>query len=237
MIRWLLVLAVGLGCAPKKIRIRPPTWRDLSDVTFLPYSGSSVESFFDKDGKLCPRYDRKVKQGFAGWQNEGSDAACDHDTFEDGLHPAHLELSWSGAIPNDGTYDLLAGGYAVGTWGRVQARGSYYGDFFAWARLDVEAKSAHCHAEWSAILGKAGVTGNWARMRDFTGWNEIPDLKLVGCKAGDPLTVRLTINADVNRGRVEVDAFGFSVINAEEIDRIFGIRPGSSGAEATASPR
>jgi hypothetical protein len=236
LIRWFVLLLL-VGCSHKLIRIRPPTERDLTGVVFLPYSSSSVESFFDKDGKLCPRYDGTVKQGFAGWQNDSGDPACDHDTFEDGLHPARLELSWSGQVPEDGAYDLLASGYAIGAWGRVQARGSYYGDFFAWARLEVEAKSPSCHAEWSLILGKAGVTGNWARMRDFTGWNEVPDLKLAGCKAGDPLVVRVTINSDVNRGRIEIDAFGFSVVSAGELNRIFGIRRGSSGAAATASPR
>jgi hypothetical protein len=234
--RWLaLLLVLGCGNSNKLIRIRPPMERDLTGVVFLPYATSSVESFFDKDGELCRGYDGKVKQGLAGWQNDGGDPTCDHDTYEDGLHPARLVLAWQGPVPTDGSWDLLASGYAVGAWGRVVARGSYFGDFFAWARLEVEAKSAHCHAEWSLLLGKAGVTGNWSRMRDFSGWNEIPDLKLVGCKGGDELKVSLTINTDVNRGRIEIDAFGFSVLKADELNQIFGVRRGSSDAAGAAS--
>ena len=234
--RW-LALFLTLGCAKHLVHTIRPAERDLTGVVFLPFSSSAVESFFDKDGKPCGRFTGQVKYGLAGWQNDTDEPACDHDTFEDGLHPARLELSWSGTVPGDGAWDLIASGYSVGAWGRVQARGSYYGDFFAWAHLDVEAKSPHCHAEWSLVLGNTRVTGNWARMRDFTGWNEIPDLKLAGCKAGEPLTVRLAIDSDVNRGRIEIDAFGFSVITAGELDKIFGIKTASANAAAAASPR
>src|SRR5262249_62332895 len=141
-----------------------------------------------------PRRGRR-RTARAGGRAPRGPPACAHDHLGHGLHPARLEWSWPGQAPEDGAYDLRASGYASGAWGRAQARGSYYGNFFAWARLDVEAKSPSCHAEWSLILGKAGVTGNWARMRDFTGWNEVPDLKLVGFKTGEHLARRETIHA------------------------------------------
>ena len=234
--RWVL-LVLAIGCGPKTVRIRPPTARDLSNVVFIPYSSSAVESFFDKDGRVCARFDGQVRDYFAGWQShEQGEPACDHDTFDDGLHAATLELRWHGAIPADGAWELIGGGFAVGAWGRVQARGSYYGDFVARARVVLEATSPHCRAEWSADLAKAAVTGVYARARDFTGWTEIPDLRLGGCKAGEPLDVRVRLLADSNRGRIEVDAFGFSTLNNDELNRIFGVRRGTASA-AAASPR
>ena len=151
--------------------------------------------------------------------------------------PRKVPAFWSyTAIPADGAWELIGGGFAVGAWGRVQARGSYYGDFVARARVVLEATSPHCRAEWSADLAKAAVTGVYARARDFTGWTEIPDLRLDGCKAGEPIDVRVRLVADSNRGRIEVDAFGFSTLNNDELNRIFGVRRGTASA-AAASPR
>jgi hypothetical protein len=220
------------------VRIRPAKERDLTGVVFLPWSSSAVESFFDKEGKLCARFDGQVRDYFAGWQSsDPSEPACDHDTFDDGLHTAILELRWHGNVPTDGDWDVISGGFSVGAWGRVQARGSYYGDFVARAQVVLDATSAHCSAQWSSSLAKAAVTRAEALARDFTGWTEIPDLHLSGCKAGDPIDVRIRLVGDSNRGRIEVDAFGFSTLNNDELNRIFGVRRGSGSTAAAASPR
>ena len=68
------------------------------------------------------------------------------------------------------------------------------------------------------------MTGIFSRQAEFSGWSEIPDTHLAGCKAGDPLEVRLRLAGDSNRGRIEVDAFGFSAVAADELNRIFGVR-------------
>lgn len=237
MRRW-LALALLLGCGIHQVRIRPPTIRNLEHVTFLPYEGSAVQELFDKDGKLCAKFDGKVRHYFAGWQHdEVGEPMCDHDTFEDGLKPAWLELRWRGQIPQDGAYDLVSGGFSAGAWGRVQARGSYYGDFFAKAWIEVTATSPHCKAEWQEDLAKVSVSGLLLRGQEITGWKELADLDLAGCKAGDPLEVRLRLVGESNRGRVEVDGFGFSVVNEEELGRIWGIRPSSAGAAGGPSRR
>ena len=99
----------------------------------------------------------------------------------------------------------------------------------------LDATSPHCSGRWSTDLARTAVTRAEARARDFDGWTEIPDVHLFGCKAGEPIDVRVKLVADSNRGRIEVDAFGFSTLNDDELNRVFGVRRGS--AAATASPR
>src|SRR6185437_15175272 len=103
-----VLLVAGLcACGIHQVRIRPPTIRNLEHVVFLPYAGSDARELFDKDGKVCPKYDGAVRHYFAGWVNDPTDEPlCDHDTFQDGLKPAVLELRWRGPIPADGAYDL-----------------------------------------------------------------------------------------------------------------------------------
>lgn len=207
------------------MRVRPVAARDLEGVVFVPYASSQVEGFFDPQGRPCPRYDGAIVDFFAGWQSHDRDPICDHDTFDDGAHPASLELRWRGAMPADGAVDLISGGYAIGAWGRVVARGSHYGNYFAWAQVVLEVESAHCRGSWSAQVAKAAVTGIFSRQTEFSGWSEIPDLHLAGCKAGDALEVRLRLGGEANRGRLEVDAFGFSAVAKDELNRMFGLRP------------
>jgi hypothetical protein len=128
---------------------------------------------------------------------------------------------------------VISGGYSVGAWGRVRVRGSYYGNFFASARVVLDASTPHCRAEWSSDLALAKVTGTIPRGAEFSGWVAIPDTRIAGCRAGDPLDVRLRLVADSNRGRIEVDAFGFSVGAADELNAMFGIKP----AAVPAAPR
>lgn len=226
MARLILALLLALGCSgQRKIRIRPVTQRDLGGVVFLPWADSEVEGFFDMRGKRCPRFTGDIIEYFAGWQSgHEEEPVCDHDTFDDTIKPASLALRFQGTVPADGAWDVISCGYAVGTWGRVLARGSYHGDYFALARVELEAKSPHCHGEWSQQLALAKITGTYTRGADFSGWVEIPDMRLTGCGAGDPIEVKLRLYAESNRGRVEVDAFGFSTADRGELQHMFGLR-------------
>ena len=225
---WLLVSLPGLALACASVpwrHIRPVDSRDLAGVVMLPFASSQVESFFDARGRPCPPFEGAIVDFFAGWQSHDADPACDHDTFDDGLHSASLELHWQGSVPVDGAVDLVSGGYAIGAWGRAVARGSHYGNYVAWARVVLEVVSPHCRGEWASPLARAAVTGSFSRQVEFTGWSEVPDLHLAGCKAGDPLDVRVRLMADSNRGRIEIDAFGFSAVAGDDIDHVFGVRP------------
>ena len=227
---WAL-LVLSLACSTARITRVRPYLRNLKGVTFFPYAGSNGDNFFDQDGRPCPGYDGGVRDSFGGWQaDEGY--ICDHDTYEDGIRPAFLEMQFKGAIPSDGALDLIAGGYSIGAWGRVVARGSQFGDFIAVARVDLEFSSEHCKGRWSKEVGRTGVAGSALtaiRGRDFSGFTEIPDVRLEGCRAGDPAEVKLRLVGESNRGRIEVSAFGFSMVNRSELDQIFGLKsPGGS---------
>jgi len=237
--RPLALLTLLLACAPKPymVRLRPSADRDLTGVVFLHYAASQAEAFFDAKGRPCRPFDGEVKFYFAGWQSRDDDPVCDHDTFEDGLRPAKLEFDWRGTVPDDGAWDVLSAGYRVGAWGRAQARGAYYGDFFAWVQLILEVRSPHCQGTWTTDLARSRISAPYAVARDFTGWFQIPDVRLDGCKAGDPIDVRLRLLAESNRGRIEIDAFGFSTLNDEDLNKIFGVRRASAPAAARASPR
>jgi hypothetical protein len=220
------LLALGVACAgPRRIRIRPSESRDLQGVVFMPFSSSRTEAFSDPEGRPCPVYNGEIQNFFAGWQSRSDDPACEHDTFDDSTRAGALELSWHGTVPADGAWDVISGGYSVGAWGRVRVRGSYFGNFFAVARLVLEARTPNCRAEWSSDLALAKVTGTIPRGAEFSGWIAIPDTRIAGCRKGDPLDVRLRLVADSNRGRIDVDAFGFSVLAREELNAMFGIKP------------
>jgi len=211
-------------CAPRKIYVHPVGERDLTGVSFLSFALSEVKGFFDPDGRPCKPFAGRVRDSFAGWWAEGDDPACIHDTFDAGIQPAALELRWRGTVPADGSYNVLSAGYAVGTWGTVLTRGSYYGDYWAWARVEVEVESAHCRGKWSLDLAKAKITGLDKRAANFSGWAEIPDILVAGCRRGDTLDVRVQLVGQSNRGQVAVDGFGFWVTSDAELNRMFGIR-------------
>ena len=214
-----------LCCAnPRKIYVHPVGERDLTGVSFLSFALSDVRSFFDPDGRPCKPFAGRVRESFAGWWAEGNDPACIHDTLDSGMQPAALELRWRGTVPADGSYNVMSAGYAVGTWGTVLTRGSYYGDYWAWARVVVEVESAHCHGKWSLDLANAKITGLDKRAANFSGWAEIPDILVLNCRGGDTLDVRVQLVGQSNRGQVAVDGFGFWVTSDEELNRMFGIR-------------
>jgi hypothetical protein len=219
-------LGLCLACAQsvKHVRVRPPD-RDEHGVSFLPFVSSAAERFAAANGNPCPAFSGRVTDNLIGWEAPTpEDAACTHDTLYDGLKPAVLELRWRAEPPADGTYDLVTLGYAVGAWGRVVTRGSHYGDYFAKAQVVIEARASHCSATWSKDLAEARVTGPIDRQAAFAGFVEIPELLMKDCRAGEPIDVRVQFVGTANRGRVDVDWFGFSASNDEEVNRIFGLR-------------
>lgn len=224
---FLALAATMLSCAPRPRRalVRPAA-RDERGVTFLPFASSSVERFSDAEGRPCAKFAGHVRDNLLGWEGPSADdPACTHDTLYEGTRPGTLEMHWRATLPADGSYDLVALGYSIGAWGRVVSRGSYYGDYWARAQVVIEASSPHCAASWSADLAQAKVTGPQDRMAAFSGWLEIPDLAIRGCRANEPIDVRLRLVGEANRGKIDVDWFGFSAISDEEVHRIFGVRP------------
>ena len=218
-------LLLLLCCAsPRRIYVHPVGERDVTGVSFLAFARSDVRGFFDPAGRPCKPFSGRVRESFAGWWADGDDPACIHDTFDAGIEPATLELRWRGTVPADGTYNVLSAGYAVGSWGTALARGSYYGDYWAWARVIVDVESAHCRGKWSLDLATAKITGLDARTASFSGWAEIPDIRVADCKGGDALEVRVRLVGQSNRGHIAVDGFGFWVTSDEELNRMFGMR-------------
>jgi len=225
MKRAAVILLVLLACAKqRRIKLRPEGALNDAGVTFMPFVASRVERFVAPDDRPCEDVDGRPRENFVGWQSPNEDPACIHDTLYEGLRPGVLEFRWRSEIPDDGNYDLVTLEYSVGAWGRVVSRGSYYGDYFAKAQLTVNAKAPSCAGSWSLDLAKAAVTGPWSRVAAFNGWVTIPDLIVPGCRAREIIEVALRLQGESNRGKVEVDWFGFSAIKEEDVNRIFGLR-------------
>lgn len=220
----LLLLSLIACTRQKRINIRPERSFENRGVAFFPFVASEVERFVGRDGRPCVRVGARPRDNLVGWQSPDDSPACVYDTIDEGARFGALEFQWRLEIPQDGNYDLVTLGYAVGTWGRVVSRGSYYGNYFSRAELSVLARAPHCGASWSLELAKAIVTGPWDRIAAFHGWVSIPDLVLASCKAQETIEVRLRLQAESNRGRVDVDWFGFSAINDDDVSRIFGLR-------------
>ena len=211
-----------LPTGPARPHAVDATWKEYVQHVFCGHAR--------KPRPVCTPFPGRVRDSFAGWWANGDDPVCIHDTFDAGVQPATLELRWRGTVPADGDYNVLSAGYAVGTWGTVLTRGSYYGDYWAWARVGVEVESAHCRGKWSLDLAKAKITGLDKRVAGFSGWAEIPDIRVADCRAGDPLDVRVQLVGQSNRGQIAVDGFGFWVTSDDELNRIFGFRSAPPGA-------
>jgi hypothetical protein len=211
--------------SPRRVHLRPSGERDERGISFLRFTSSGVERFTDANGRLCPRLDGRIRDNLLGWQSANNDPVCIHDTVDDGVKPGVLELRWRSEIPADGSYDLVTLGYSVGTYGTVLSRGSWMGDYAAKAELHIDAQAAHCGASRLFPLATAEVNGPLYRGAVYSGWTEIPNLILAGCKAHEPIEVRVRLVGESNRGRIEVDWFGIAAATDEEVHRIFGLRP------------
>ncbi len=230
----LACVALCVSCATQKRVLKRPAPVDLKGVALMPFAGSAAEGFTGPEGHPCGAAGRHVEEYLIGWQTRGDDPACSHDTLSEGMGPAVLEMRWVIEIPEDGAYEVVSTGYSIGGQGQIVARGSYYGDYWAKADLVLQAHSAHCGGVWVSPYGKQAVTGWWARSVSFSGWTEIPPIGLQGCRAHDELKLTLRFVGQTNRGSIEINWFGFSVVSADEIDRVFGLRRKLPSAERAA---
>jgi hypothetical protein len=125
----------------------------------------------------------------------------------------------------------------VKTLGAVVCRGGWTVEAMAFATLVVEARSAHCSANWSTPLAKTMSFGPETRATPFDGYKDIPPLLLEECRAGDVLEVRLRLEADTNRGRIDVDSFGFEIMSDLDGRRLFGLmrKERSAGGKTAAA--
>ena len=216
-------LSCALAVRPTiKLEDRPPLDRD---AVPLPYTGAVVESFEDRSGRPCAPASGRVWDGLIGWQTLGDDPICRHNTFDSGIRKSILELRWSLAIPANGDYELQSRRQAAGAWGLLEARGDWYTEVSALAYLELEARSPSCRAVSRQPLGKAVVTGPWIRRAGFDGWLTLPDLVLRRCSAGEQLEVRVRLVGEVNRGRIDVDAFGIAGLARADVGHAFALRP------------
>jgi hypothetical protein len=230
-----LVASLSACLSPRRVHTRPNQPIDGEGVTFMRYASSGVQGFISPSGLSCGPISGQVRDNLIGWESrEKEDFACIHDTLEDGLAPASLELHWRVVVPENGRYELLPGGYALGGWGGVVSRGSSIGDYVAKANVIVEAVSPSCIGSWSMELAKAQVTGPFVRVAPFSGWITLPKIDLRGCRGGEALDVRVRLVGESNRGKIYVDWFGFSAFAQDEIDKIFAIRPRSPEASQPA---
>jgi hypothetical protein len=194
------------------------------EATLLDFSGSRVGAFIGPDGRSCDRSAGQARSGLIGWQSSTDDPVCFQDT-QLSLRPARLELRWSGTVPRDGRYELQSRRLPAGAWGVVICRSSYYGEFYAEARIELQASSPSCAATWTHPVASAKAVGPWNRPAPFAGWLLLPDLALEHCREGERLEVSLRLVAEMNRGRVEVDAFGISATASDEVGQAFALRP------------
>jgi hypothetical protein len=193
----------------------------------MPFASSDAARFTDAKGQPCPVFAGPVKENNIGWhQGKDSDIpACTYDSFENGTEPAALELRWRVVVPEDGNYDVVAMGYSVGAFGRVLSRGGWKGSYYTKVKVDVDASSSSCGGDWSQDLANAKVDGPWEREAPFSGWVQIPDIQVYGCRGQDVLELRVRLIGETNRGQVDVDWFGFSAQRDDEMNKIFALKP------------
>jgi hypothetical protein len=217
--------------------LQPKQDEDRPKIPYLTFMGSNIVGFTDADGRSCrPFAGHQAARGMLGWKSDGGDAACSHDTQYEGVGTATLELRWNGRIPSDGAYELNTFGYTVMTRGEVVCRGGWTLEAMAVANLVVEASSPHCSLFWSTPLATAMSFGPETRATPFTGYKEIPPLQLGNCKAGEVLDVRTRLIADANRGRIDVDSFGFQLMSDLDARQLFGLVLKDEVAQAKPGP-
>jgi len=223
----LLVIALACGAACSHAQdtwIHAEQGADRPDVPYLAFAGSRVTAFTGADGKSCPVVsEHRVTRGLIGWISYDNDPACSHDTQYEGNGTAVLELRWTGSVPTTGNYELDTFGYTVKTSGEVVVRGAWASESFAIARLVVEIRSPHCSLAWSTPLAAESSYGPESRVAPFYAYQEIPPLFLTDCREGDTLDVRTQLVANTNRGRIDVEAFGFKAYSDWDAQHLFGL--------------
>lgn len=205
--------------------IRPERMVEGPGTIMMRYASSRVKGFRTTNGLICPPTSGRVRDDLIGWQSEDQNPVCVHDTLDDGVGPAALELRWRAVIPKDGKYDIAPSGFGLGAWGRIVSRGSSIGDYVSKATVVIDGRAKSCAASWSIDLAKSMVTGPWARAAAFSGWIEMPSISLGKCAGGDTLEVSVRLVGESNRGSINVDWFGFSARNDDDVNRIFALRP------------
>jgi hypothetical protein len=194
-------------------------------VLMMRYASSRADGFRDSRGARCPPASGHVREDLLGWQSGDRDSVCVHDTLDDGVGPATLELKWQVVIPKDGRYEIEPSGFGLGAWGRVVSRGSSIGDYVSRATVAIDGRGKSCAGSWSIEVAKSVVSGPWARVAAFSGWIEVPNIALGKCTGGDTLDVIVRLIGESNRGSINVDWFGFSARTDDDANHIFALRP------------
>src|SRR5258707_10559355 len=135
--------AASLLCCLKQrhVSIRPEQMVEGPGIIMMPYASSRVEGFRESSGLICPPTNGRVRDDLIGWQSKDQDPACVHDTLDDGIGPAALELRWRVMIPKDGQYEIAPSGFGLGAWGRIVSRGSSIGDYVSTATVGIDGGS------------------------------------------------------------------------------------------------
>ncbi|HEY2029992.1 MAG TPA: hypothetical protein VGH20_12380 [Myxococcales bacterium] len=209
---------LATACASSGARGHPFNVHEQQEAFYLPFDRPSVTGFYGMDGKPCVA----AKSGVL-WEAEQTDATCSHDTLYDGIHDAELMLRWKGVIPKDGDFEIETFDNGLRVWVDVASRGGWNSDSSADVTVVLEARSEHCSLTWMDSVAHVASFGPEVRDRHYGGFREVPTLRLVSCKAGDPLEVRVGLVAKANRGRIEVDSFGFRAGNAYDASRVVGL--------------
>lgn len=226
----LLLLA---SCATQRpFQEKAPPWPEEQAAAWFKLEGTDARLFSTLDGQVCGPAPREVRQGIFGWDFPEARRACRHDTLLHGLAEGWAEFRFRAPVPADGSYLVSRGRFGIGAWGTVMARGAALGRFHAAARVELRASSPSCQASWEQELASASVAGDWTRAQEFAEWVEPLDLHLVGCRAGEPIELRLRILAEATRGNVVLEWFGFTVYSASDADRLFALRHDPGPIEA-----
>jgi len=232
----LAAAVLGAACASAPQRVHPFDPREQKEAFYLPFDRPLTTSFYGVDGKPCAA----AKANVLGWEAEHDDATCSHDTLYDGIHDAELTLRWAGVVPKDGDFEIETFDNGLRVWVDVVSRGGWNSDSLADVNLVLQARSEHCSLTWMDSVAHVASFGPEVRDARYGGFKEVPTLRLVNCKGGDPLEVRVALVGQANRGPIEVDSFCFRAASSHDASRVIGLvarKPGEgvSGMQSTCS--
>jgi hypothetical protein len=219
-----------LSCASGQQTAHRFDAREQREAFYLPFDRALTTSFYGMDGKPCGA----AKASVLGWEAERSDATCSHDTLYDGVHDAELTLRWAAVVPEDGDFEIETFDNGLRVWVDVVSRGGWTTDSIADVNVMLQARSEHCSLTWMEPVAHVASFGPEVRDTHYGGFKEVPPLRLVSCKAGDALEVRVGLIAKSNRGRIEVDSFGFRAATAYDANRVVGLVARKPGEGVTA---